>query len=45
MQQSAVIAFDYAFYIVGVLFIIALPLVLLLRVPAHTRQAPAEIVE
>ena len=27
-QQSAVIAFDYAFYIVGVLFIIALPLVL-----------------
>ncbi len=30
-QQAAVMAFDYTFYIVGLLFIIALPLIFLLR--------------
>ncbi len=30
-QHAAVIAFDYSFYVVGALFIIALPLVLMLR--------------
>jgi len=40
-QQAAVMAFDYAFYLVGVLFIVALPLVLLLHAPRHLRRAPA----
>ena len=43
-QQAAVLAFDYAFYLVGLLFVISLPLALLLRAPRHTRRAPEQIV-
>ncbi len=38
-KQAAVMSFEYAFYVIGVVFMVSLPLVFLLRAPAHMGPA------